>query len=210
MDILLHTANVFLLISFSAKSMLWLRALNIVAGAFFIAWALTFPEPLWASIAWNVLFALVNVWRIWLAILERRPPVLSAEEQQLYRRTFAALEPRSFRRLLDLGQWENGLPPSLLVQAGQHPTRIWMVAEGNIEVRRGDDLVRTIVPGDFVGETSFLSGTPMPADVRISESVRFLSWPTAELEQFMSEQPQIGATLQRIFGECLVRKLHAV
>ena len=210
MDILLHIANVFLLISFSAKSMLRLRALNIVAGAFFIAWALTFPEPLWASIAWNVLFSMVNVWRIWLAILERRPPVLSAEEQQLYRRAFEALEPRSFRRLLDLGQWENGLPPSLLVEAGQQPTRIWMVAEGSIQVLRGDDLVRIIGPGDFVGETSFLSRTPMPADVRISQSVRFLSWPTADLERFMAEQPQIGATLQRIFGECLVRKLHAV
>jgi hypothetical protein len=209
MDILLHIANVFLLISFSAKSMLWLRALNIVAGAFFIAWALTFPEPLWASIAWNLLFAMVNVWRIWLAILERRPPVLSAEEQQLYRRAFGALEPRSFRRLLDVGQWENGLPPSLLVEAGQQPTRIWMVAEGSIEVRRGDDLVRTIVPGDFVGETAFLSRTPMPADVRISQMARFISWSTADLEQFMAGEPQIGATLQRIFGECLVRKLHA-
>ena len=45
MDFLLHTANVFLLISFSVRSMLLLRALNLVAGSFFIAWALTTPDP---------------------------------------------------------------------------------------------------------------------------------------------------------------------
>ena len=88
MDFLLHIANVFLLISFSARSMLWLRALNLIAGAFFIGWALSFPEPIWASIGWNSLFAVVNMWRIWKAILERRPPVLNAEEQALYRLAF--------------------------------------------------------------------------------------------------------------------------
>ena len=54
MDALIHIANIFLLISFSVRSMLWLRGLNVVAGGFFIAWAMSFSEPLWASVAWNV------------------------------------------------------------------------------------------------------------------------------------------------------------
>ena len=64
-----------------------LRALNIVAGGFFIAWALSFESPLWASIGWNVLFSAVNLWRIWLAILERRPQ-LSVEEQLIHQSVF--------------------------------------------------------------------------------------------------------------------------
>ena len=210
MDFLLHIANVFLLISFSARSMLWLRALNLIAGAFFIAWALSFPEPMWASIGWNSLFAVVNVWRIWKAILERRPPVLSAEEQALYRLAFGTLDPRAFRKLLDVGQWENGLPPSLLVASGERPGRVWMVASGRIEVVREGAVLRRIGPGDFVGEASFLSGDPMPANVRIEEDVRFVSWPVDGLERFMSGDPVIGAAVQRILGACLVRKLHAV
>ena len=48
-DTLVHIANIFLLISFSAKSMLILRGLNIIAGGFFIAYFLMLPDPLWAS-----------------------------------------------------------------------------------------------------------------------------------------------------------------
>ena len=208
-DTLVHIANIFLLVSFSAKSMLVLRALNIIAGGFFIAYFVLLPEPLWASVAWNVLFGVVNIWRIWLAILERRPPHLSAEEQALYHRSFSTLTPRQYRTLLDVGQWENGLPPVMLANEGETPERLWMVAEGRIEVCNSSGMNRNICPGDFVGETAFLAKGPMVANITIAEPVRFISWPTKELEQFMDEHAEIGAVLQRILGQCLVRKLNA-
>jgi hypothetical protein len=210
MDTLLHIANLFLLVSFSVKSMLWLRALNIVAGTFFICWAsLAFDQPQWAMIAWNVTFGLMNIWRIWLAILERRPPSLSTEEQYLRQTVFSLLTPHAFRKLLNIGQWENGLPPDMLIESGQQPERVWMVAKGRIEVRRGDEIIRTIQAGDFVGEMSFLTSKPMNADVVICESIRCLSWMAQDLESFIVNEPEIGSALQRIFGQCLVRKINA-
>ena len=209
MDTLLHIANLFLLVSFSVRSMIWLRSLNLVAGSFFIAWAILRPEPIWASAAWNVLFGAVNIWNIWLSILERRPPKLSEEEQRLHHDVFSALSPREFRKLLDVGQWENGLPPSFLVASGTISERVWMVAAGSIEVRRNEQCIRTIERGDFVGETTFLSKQPMSADIVITVPVRFLSWSSAALEDFMTDQPEIGAAMQKAFGACLVRKLNA-
>ncbi len=208
MDTLLHIANVFLLVSFSVKSMLWLRALNLVAGGFFIAWAISFPEAIWSSVAWNVLFGVVNVWRIYLAILERRPPKLSTEEQRIHREVFSTMQPHAVRKLFDLGQWENGLPPSLLVGQGAVSPRVWMVTEGQISVTRDAKLLRQISIGDFVGEASFLTGKPVPGDVRVDEPVRFLSWSREDLERFMGERPELASGLQRIFADCLVRKLH--
>lgn len=209
MDFLLHTANVFLLISFSVRSMLLLRALNLVAGSFFIAWALTTPDPIWSSAIWNMLFGAVNLWRIYLAILERRPPQLSVEEQRLHKDVFSSFDPRAVRKLFDLGKWENGLPPSLLVAGGAVSDRVWMVAEGQINVQRDAQTIREIRVGDFVGEASFLTKRPMPADVVVASPVRFMSWANDDLERFMTERPDIASGLQRVFGACLVRKLHS-
>ena len=87
-EILIHIANILLFISFSVRSMLALRGLNIVAGCFFIAYFLSLDTPLWSSVGWNILFGIVNLRNIYLIILERRPPVLTTEEQRVYHEFF--------------------------------------------------------------------------------------------------------------------------
>ena len=105
--------------------------------------------------------------------------------------------------------WVNDLPPNFLVKSGHIATRVLMVADGSIEVRRNDMPVRTIKRGDFVGETTSLSKQPMSTDIVINEPVRFVSWSNDALEDFMGDQPQIGAAMQKEFGACLARKLNA-
>ena len=209
MDYLINIANVFLLVSFSVKSVLLLRALNIVAGFFFITWALQLEPANWSMVAWNTLFGLINIRQIWLAILERRPPQLSEKEQLLQRTIFSELNPREFKQLLDLGQWEHGTPPLSLVLSGQTPERLWLVTEGTMEVSKEGTLLREIKAGHFVGEGSFLADGPMKADVNISSDACFLSWPRKDLLHFMETKPVTCALLQKIFSQCLVQKLES-
>ncbi|MEB3220853.1 MAG: hypothetical protein VKS61_02130 [Candidatus Sericytochromatia bacterium] len=103
-DFLVHIANLLVLASFMARNMLLLRGLNLAATAFFLAYFLMQPSPLWATIGWNLVFACINVFQTWRIILERRSPTLSAEEQQLRHVAFQDLPPRPYRRLLDLGR----------------------------------------------------------------------------------------------------------
>jgi len=204
-----HVANVLILISFSVRSMLLLRTLNVIAGGFFIVWAFSFEQPLWASIGWSIVFGLVNTWRIWTTILERRPPTLAPEEQKLWKNGFADLEAREFRKLIDIGTWGDENPPQPLVENGHLPKRIWMLASGCISVQRNENVLRHLKAGDFVGETCFFAKEPSQADAVVSESVRYVSWNIEDLERFMTQQPETGAKLQRIFGQGLARKLAA-
>ena len=207
MNVLINTAYVLLLVSFSVKSILWLRALNVVAGLLFVTSFVMQPAPLWDSIAWNLLFCAINVWRIWRTIVERRPPVLDAHEQLLHQRVFSDLSARDWRRLLDQGAWADGVPPDALLRKGEQAARLWMVAAGRLLLTLEDGATRTYAAGDFIGEGCFLAGIPAGGDVVIQEPVRFVSWDREDLQRFLDQEPAIGCAVQTAMGRGLVQRM---
>lgn len=117
-DFFIHLAKILILVSFSARSLLLLRGLNIAASGLFMTHFALQPMPVWSAIGWSVVFASINIWQSWRTIRERRPPVLSAEEQALHHLAFAELALRPFRRLLDAGGGVNEAPTSVLAADG--------------------------------------------------------------------------------------------
>ena len=209
-DALIHVANAMLLLSLSVRNMVVLRAFNLLASALFIAYFAALAEPLWGALAWNVVFASVNVWRISRIVAERRAPRLSAEEQRLYHACFEELPPHGFKRLLELGEWHDGAPPLRLEQGGRTPERLWVVASGRLELQGATGEARTIAPGEFLGDGAFFSGEPLARDVLVAEPARCMGWSVARLRRFMEDEPAYGAALQRILGRSLVRRLALV
>lgn len=209
-DFLPHVANLLILASFSARSMLWLRGLNILAGGFFIAYFAIQPVPVWSFIGWNIVFTIINLWHIRRIILERRPPVFSVEEQQLLHLAFSSMDLSGYRKLLDAGRWEEGLPPEPLITSGTLPDRLWMIASGAIEVRHSESRRHTLGPGHFVGDACFFTEAPTSSDVVVVEPVRCLTWSTSTLRRFVSEEGATGAALQRLLGQGLVQKLETM
>src|SRR5580700_8052424 len=100
---LIHLANVLLLLSFLARDILWLRLLNVLAGVAFIVYFAAGAAPAWAPVGWNTLFLTINLAQIWRLVLERRPVRLSADEMALYQLAFRGLTPREFACLLAIG-----------------------------------------------------------------------------------------------------------
>src|SRR4051812_46676704 len=107
MQNLIHLANVLLLFSFLVRDILWLRALNLLAGVAFIVYFATGSPFVAAPVAWNTLFLSINIVQIWRLLLERRPVRLRAEELSLYQAAFRVLTPREFVRLLSIARWED-------------------------------------------------------------------------------------------------------
>jgi CRP-like cAMP-binding protein len=209
MDVLIHAANLLLLASFATRNMLALRALNVVASGLFITYLVAQPTPVWASVGWNALFASINLYQSWRAIVGLRPPRLTAEAQRLHAVAFPAMPLWPYKRLLDLGRWHDALPPALLAQAGATPERLWMLSEGTLELRRADGDVRAVRPGEFVGEGAFLTAGPMRGDVVATAPVRLLSWPVDALRAALERDAELAFAVQRALGEGLVKKLEA-
>jgi hypothetical protein len=204
---LIHVANVLYLVSYLVKDILWLRVLTVVAGATLMPYFALRAEPLWAPVAWNVLFIGINVYQIYLLVLERRPVRLEEDEQRLYQLAFRSLTPREFQKLLGIGRWEKAGEGEVIVKKGEDLDRMLVIFAGSVDVRSGERKLVELKEGQFVGEMSFLSGERPTVDVVAKQGARFVSWPKAPLRAFLEEHGGLRATLQTILGADLVGKL---
>lgn len=65
LDALVSVANVFYLMSYSVRDILWLRILTVVGGTLLLPYYYLQTEPLWAPFGWNLVFLAINVF--WIA-----------------------------------------------------------------------------------------------------------------------------------------------
>src|SRR5262245_58871306 len=94
LDYLAHLSNLLMLASYSVRDILWLRWLAVAAALMVIPYYLFQSSVLWPPIFWGSVFIVINLFPIWRIYWERRPVVLSADEQTLYDLGFQALRPR--------------------------------------------------------------------------------------------------------------------
>jgi CRP-like cAMP-binding protein len=209
MTYLLHVANALYLLSYSVKDILWLRVLTVVAGGLLLGRMLADPAPSHAAIAWNILFTLINLYRISLLILERRPVRFKEDEQRLYQLVFRSLTPREFVKLLAIGSWEEAPASRRIVSKGENLDRIRVVYSGRTEVQIEGRTITSLGEGKFIGEMSFLTGDKPTADVVAVEPTRVLAWQKNTLKTFLGDNPELRAAIQLIIGTDLVGKLRA-
>lgn len=208
MDPLLHAANLLLLLALSARGMLLLRGLHIAASLLFLAYASLQPVPVWPSVAWNLLFGAINLRQGWLAILARRPPAFTAEEQRIcHSHAFVDLPLHPVRRLLDAGQWVQETEATQLTTGGQPTAHLWLIADGQVDLRALHGPARTLGPGDFLGDAAFLRHGHASSDAVAATPLRFVRWHSAELRRACERDPALADVVQRALGRGLARAL---
>src|SRR5690242_13034498 len=107
LNLLVHFANVLLLISYSVRSMLWLRWFAVASAVTALPYYLAQEEVLWPPVLWALVFIALNIYQIARIYAERRPVVLSADEQTLYDMGFQTLRPRQFLSFVVTGEWKD-------------------------------------------------------------------------------------------------------
>ena len=209
MDVLLHIANILYLFSYSVKDIMLLRVLTVVAATCLLPYFFFQPEPMIAAIAWNVLFTVMNVYRIVLLYLERRPVYFDEREQELYKAAFPSLSPHQFAKLLKIAAWKESKVKDLIFDRGAVLDQFIALREGCVDIRSNGRVVEQRNPGDFIGETCLLTEAPIKASVVVNEDAHYAAWPRGELKALLDEDPNLHASLQRIISQTLIRKLEA-
>jgi hypothetical protein len=206
-DYLVHFSNVLLLVSYSVRDILWLRWFAVAAALTNIPYFLLQGTVLWPPVLWALVFTAINLYQIARIYHERRPVVLSADEQKLYDLGFRSLRPREFVALSLVGEWKSAEAGERIVIEGQPVSDVCISITGSADVRKQGARIGALRPGHIIGTALALTGEPSPVEVVFAEPARYMRWSLVSLRKFMDKRPELRVALQGLVNRDLAGKL---
>jgi Popeye protein conserved region len=206
-DYLVHFSNILLLVSYSVRDMLWLRWFAVAAALTNMPYFLLQPTVLWPPILWGSVFTVINLYQISRIYLERRPVVLSQDEQRLYDLAFRSLRPREFLSLTLVGEWKDAAVGDKVLTEGEPVSRLCISIAGNAEVSKQGKPVGMLEAGHIIGTAIVMAGSPSPIEATFTQPARYIAWPLASLRTFMDKRPDLRIALQGLVSRDLAGKL---
>ena len=206
-DYLIHIANVLLLVAFAVRDVLLLRSLFEAGSLFALGFYYYQSPPLWSAIAWTALYVAIHTYWIVRIILERRPVVLTPDEETLYQLAFGSLDRRKFARLAGLGEWRDAEKGQQLLRAGEQLREVYALTSGSVVVRLGDQFIGSVEPGQLVGTAGVLIDGVAPCDFVVEAPGRYLALPLADVQAFLDKDPELRSQIRQIISAELAEKL---
>ncbi len=206
-DYLVHFSNILMLVSYSVRDILWLRWFAVAAALTNIPYFLLQPHVLWPPVLWALVFTAINLYQIARLYLERRPVVLSQDEQKLYDLGFRSLRPREFVSLSLVGEWKSAEAGERVMTEGEPVSCLCIPITGSADVRRRGERIGALRPGHIIGTALALTGEPSPVEVTFTEPARYMRWSLPSLRRFMDKRPDLRVTLQGLVNRDLAGKL---
>ena len=111
----------------------------------------------------------------------------------LNRKERRALAPRTDEVELDQGR--------VIVREGEWPYEFFAIEEGTAEVRRGEQLLAELGPGDFFGEMGLVGDTRRNATVIASSPLTVVVMTAQAFRQTARELPEVAAKIRAAIEE---------
>lgn len=106
---------------------------------------------------------------------------------------FAGLSASEVTLLLEHGAWKNVPPGETVIQEGEEGDAFYVVEAGRLEVRRDDEAIGTMGPGDHFGEIALLMDVPRTASVVAKTPARLFRLDREGFEQVVARAFRRGA-----------------
>jgi CRP-like cAMP-binding protein len=209
-DYLVHFSNILMLAAYSVRDILWLRWFAVAAALTNIPYFLLQGTVLWPPVLWALIFTAINAYQIARIYLERRPVVLSQDEQKLYDLGFRSLRPREFVSLSLVGEWKSAEAGERVVNEGEPVSSLCIPITGSADVRSRGERIGALRPGNIIGTALALTGEASPVEVTFTEPARYMRWSLPSLRRFMDKRPDLRVTLQGLVNRDLAGKLERV
>lgn len=204
--ILTHVPYALLVLSMMMNDMGWLRAIAIAAGVIRIINRAWFEiDPI--IVFWEVIFVAVNVGQLAILWYYARRHRFAEHESPFANSMPSSVDRRSIRRLLKLANLRRAEPGERLTTEGALVDDLMFIAEGVVQIEREGRIVAVCGPGDFLGEMSFVSGSPASATAVVARPLRYLAFNQMRLRNALEADSELKQAMDASFNRNLVGKL---
>lgn len=213
--VLLNIGFAISALGFLVRDILWLRLLSISGYLIFCSIAVSRGDgQFWNYLFWYVIFIAINVYRAAWLIYERQLQRLNEDELRLRDLAFRALDPVAVKRLLRAGTWLCLPAGEFLTHEGKAAKDLFLIAEGEVEVRVSGHPMTSLHEGQFVGEIAFLRAGPATATATVVDGgaaprVRCVAWQQDRLRRQIDRDIDVRTVLYAAIGTDLSGKIAA-
>jgi hypothetical protein len=191
-------------IAYLLTNVLWLRIFLVIGACFYIAAGIVLSLD--SMIGWHVAYALINLGHVIILIMDKHATTLPEPFKSLYSERFASIKPREFRRLIKIHQ-EATVKKSKVITQGERNDKLYLITEGHALVNLDGKHIARLVPGDFFGEMSVLSGKPTTSDVYADDVLKFVHWSKTDLQKIEKRNLSLYNRFMMAVGLNVIEKL---
>ena len=155
----------------------------------------------------KAVFLSVNGIQLYRLFKERRPVVLTKEDDAIYNMSFSVFSVKQFSKLLKFGKKESLAQNEVIFDAGANVNRVIFITEGGAEVQKEGESVITLQKGDLVADVNYITESPVKYKIVTNENSKILYWDKGEFENTVSSDPQINSSWQSLISSRLAQKL---
>lgn len=209
LDIFGHLSNALYTIGSGFRNILYLRWAFILAAIMEIIYdAFISGKILWTPFLWSIALIIINVYQILRVIYQKRFLNLSEDELKAFVMIGDKMDVLNFKKIMRAGTWENFAEHKNVINENEKAEKVFLVVEGEAEVKIKDRQISIIKKGSFIGEMSFLTGEFPSASVTAAANTKLIGWEKDRLKTLMAKDHLLKHEIHSLFSNDLISKLH--
>jgi CRP-like cAMP-binding protein len=113
--------------------------------------------------------------------------------------------PNLFLNLFRDKEGKNYAAGQFVFKAGDHGQSMFIITQGEVEVREGSTILDTIGPGSIVGEMALIDDAPRSASVVAKSDCRLVAVDRRQFEFMVQETPFFALAVMKVLADRLRR-----
>lgn len=208
LDLIGHLSNALYTIGSGFRNIMYLRSAFILAAVLeIIYYSLISASPLWTPILWAIALIVINIYQVLRILYEKRFLNLSSDERKVFNMIGSKMDILNFKKFMKAGDWDVYPENKNIITEKEATERLFLLVDGEAEVKMNHKHVSNIKKGNFIGEMSFLSGELPSANVSTIVNSKILSWEKGKLRLLIDKNKDLRHEIHSLFSNDLILKL---